>query len=127
MFRTITYGDTPERKRFDRSFTIDATRLDTFTFLADNIENGHTYAVTCNPITNEWSCACPDHKYRNTICKHIWAVWRNRNYARVDAPMVDPVYLEINKNLQVSPTTGSKQLNATATLDGNRLTIVVSL
>jgi transposase-like protein len=38
-----------------------------------NSQSNHgSYLVVKNG--NDWSCDCPDHKYRNVVCKHIYAV-----------------------------------------------------
>jgi len=35
--------------------------------------SGNAYQVTCHPW-GSWECTCPDRRYRNAFCKHMWAV-----------------------------------------------------
>ena len=38
-----------------------------------NSQSGHGI-YTVEKRNHVWECSCPDHTYRNTKCKHIWAV-----------------------------------------------------
>src|SRR5208283_1621025 len=47
-------------------------RLDDVTYSV-NSQSGHgLYTVVKG--SRDWRCSCPDHIYRETKCKHIWAV-----------------------------------------------------
>ena len=35
-------------------------------------QSGNTYQVSTHSWG--WDCTCPDRRYRNTFCKHMWAV-----------------------------------------------------
>ena len=40
-------------------------------FVESETEEGHWYKVT---FDEGWTCTCPNHKFRETECKHIVAV-----------------------------------------------------
>jgi hypothetical protein len=46
-------------------------RLDANTYKVKSQSNGGYYLVT--KANEDWSCECPDYKYRGVVCKHIHA------------------------------------------------------
>ena len=59
-----------------------------------NSQSGHG-VYTVEKRHGVWECSCPDHIYRNTKCKHIWAVefslaLRNEVRSRVIIKPLDP-------------------------------------
>ena len=38
----------------------------------------------------EWTCECPDHKFRQSVCKHIWAVYFSLNLRQRVVTQVQP-------------------------------------
>ncbi len=38
----------------------------------------------------EWTCECPDHKFRQNVCKHIWAVYFSLNLRQRVVAKVQP-------------------------------------
>ena len=48
------------------------TRIDPNTYRVKSQNNNGTYTVFKE--NSEWRCTCPDHKYREVICKHTFAV-----------------------------------------------------
>ena len=58
--------------------------------IKDLIDNGnYTFSFPDKEyITTENSCTCPDHAYRQYICKHMWAV-RFKNSATDDQTLLD--------------------------------------
>jgi len=39
---------------------------------------------------NEWTCECPDHKFRQNVCKHIWGVYFSLNLRQRVVTQVQP-------------------------------------
>lgn len=52
-------------------------RIDADTYRVDSQNGSGSYLVVKNG--KEWACECPDHKFRETVCKHIWAVYFSLN------------------------------------------------
>lgn len=54
-----------------------------------NSQNGNgSYLVVRNG--KEWNCECPDHKYRQAVCKHIYAVYFSLNLRQKVISNVQP-------------------------------------
>lgn len=58
---------------------------------------------------HEWSCTCPDHQTRHTVCKHIWAVkfsiaFKKEVEAKQNRVVLEPV------ELTACPDCGSENL-----------------
>jgi transposase-like protein len=54
-----------------------------------NSQNGNgSYFVTRSG--KDWTCECPDHKYRQMVCKHIYAVYFSLNMRRRVVSQVQP-------------------------------------
>ncbi len=47
-------------------------RVDDFLYVVKS--QSHNGEYTVNKIDNEWTCDCPDNKYRHVKCKHIYAL-----------------------------------------------------
>ncbi len=63
-------------------------RIDSDNYRVDS-QNGHgSYSVVRSG--KEWSCECPDHKYRQSACKHIWSVYFSLNLRQRVITKVQP-------------------------------------
>lgn len=59
-----------------------------------NSQNGNgSYLVVRNG--KEWTCECPDHKYRQVVCKHIWAVYFSLNMRQRVISQVQPTIVAL--------------------------------
>lgn len=63
-------------------------RLDADTYRVNSQNGNGSYIVVKRG--KEWSCGCPDHKSRATVCKHIWAVYFSLNLRQKVATQVQP-------------------------------------
>jgi len=61
-------------------------------YRAKSQSNDRYYDVNNTPIG--WKCSCPDHKFRGTKCKHIWAI-------QISLQMRE----QVKKNLVLGPIT----------------------
>ncbi len=71
-------------------------RIDADTYKVKSQNGNGDYLVVRKG--NEWTCACPDHSNRQTVCKHIWSVYfslhlRERVVAQVQ-PQIESVQPE---------------------------------
>ncbi len=71
-------------------------RIDADTYKVKSQNGNGFYAVVRKG--NEWTCECPDHAQRQTVCKHIWSVYfslhlRERVVAAVQ-PQIESVQPE---------------------------------
>lgn len=63
-------------------------RIDSDTYRVDSQNGNGSYLVVRNG--KEWSCECPDHKHRGTVCKHIWSVYFSFNLRQRVVTQVQP-------------------------------------
>jgi len=69
-------------------------RIDDDTYRVDSQNGNGSYLVVRNG--KEWACECPDHKFRETVCKHIWAVYFSLNMRRRVVSQSQPI-IEVAK------------------------------
>jgi len=63
-------------------------RLDADHYRVQSQTGEGSYLVTKRG--KEWTCECPDHTYRGTVCKHIWAVYFSLNLRQRVVTQVQP-------------------------------------
>lgn len=63
-------------------------RIDADTYRVNSQNGNGSYLVVSNG--KEWACECPDHVYRQTVCKHIWSVYFSLNLRHRVATKVQP-------------------------------------
>ncbi len=63
-------------------------RIDTDTYEVNSQNGNGSYLVVKSG--KEWTCECPDHKYRQTVCKHIWSVYFSLNLRQRVITKVQP-------------------------------------
>jgi len=78
-------------------------RIDADTYKVKSQNGNGSYFVVRKG--REWTCECPDHNHRQTICKHIWAVYFSLNLRYRVVSTVQPI-IE-TKKLQGCPYCGS--------------------
>jgi len=78
-------------------------RIDADTYKVKSQNGDDSYLVVRKG--KEWACECPDHKYRETVCKHIWAVYFSLNLRHRVVTTVQPI-IE-TKKLEGCPHCGS--------------------
>jgi transposase-like protein len=78
-------------------------RIDADTYKVKSQNSNGTYLVVRKG--KEWTCECPDHKLRETVCKHIWAVYFSLNLRHRVVTTAQPV-IEAKK-LEGCPYCGS--------------------
>ena len=64
-------------------------RIDDDTYRVDSQNGNGSYLVVRNG--KEWACECPDHKFRETVCKHIWAVYFSLNMRQRVVSQTKPI------------------------------------
>lgn len=54
-------------------------------------QNGSDVSYLVRRSGKEWACECPDHRFRQMVCKHIWAVYFSLNMRQRVITQVQPV------------------------------------
>lgn len=78
-------------------------RMDADTYKVKSQNGDGSYLVVKK--SKEWTCECPDHKYRERVCKHIWAVYFSLNLRQRVVTTAQPI-IE-TKTIQGCPYCGS--------------------
>ncbi|MFH0849156.1 MAG: SWIM zinc finger family protein, partial [archaeon] len=55
-------------------------RLDSDTYRVFSQSGSGSYLVARQG--SDWTCQCPDHQFRQIICKHIFAVYFSQNFRK---------------------------------------------
>ncbi|HKZ40194.1 MAG TPA: SWIM zinc finger family protein [Candidatus Hodarchaeales archaeon] len=63
-------------------------RIDADNYRVDSQNGNGSYLVTRSG--KEWTCECLDHQRRQTVCKHIWAVYFSLNLRQRVVTQVQP-------------------------------------
>lgn len=63
-------------------------RIDADTYRVNSQNGNGSYLIVRSG--KEWTCECPDHKYRQTVCKHIWSVYFSLNLRQRVITKVQP-------------------------------------
>lgn len=63
-------------------------RIDADHYRVDSQNGNGSYSVVRSG--KEWTCECPDHAYRQTVCKHIWSVYFSLNLRQRVVRQVQP-------------------------------------
>lgn len=78
-------------------------RIDADTYRVKSQNGNGSYLVVRK--RKEWTCECPDHEHRKTVCKHIWAVYFSLNLRHRVVSTVQPTVE--TKKLRGCPSCGS--------------------
>jgi len=81
-------------------------RINPDTYKVKSQNGSGSYLVVRNG--KEWSCECPDHKYRQAVCKHIYAVYFSLNLRQRVISQVQPTI----ETLKIEGCTHCGSLNA---------------
>ena len=59
--------------------------------LSDGSMVGHTPRWTCVIDDNGYTCSCPDHQYRGSMCKHLgcFGIWMGKESTSHAAPTMN--------------------------------------
>jgi len=63
-------------------------RIDADTYRVNSQNGNGSYLVVRSG--KEWTCECPDHQFRQTVCKHIWSVYFSLNLRQRVITKVQP-------------------------------------
>lgn len=66
------------------------TRLDADSYRVGS-QNGEDASYLVKRSGKEWTCECADHRFRQMVCKHIWAVYFSLNMRQRVITQVQPV------------------------------------
>jgi hypothetical protein len=77
LWVNMTLNDLTENLREQRGLEIahkerQVTRIEETLYTVQSQSENGEYAVS--QVDKEWVCECPDNKFRNVKCKHIFAV-----------------------------------------------------
>ncbi len=64
-------------------------RIDADTYRVNSQNGNGSYLVVRSG--KEWTCECPDHEYRQTVCKHIWSVYFSLNLRQRVVTKAQPI------------------------------------
>jgi len=81
-------------------------RIDPDTYKVKSQNGNGSYLVVRKG--KEWTCECPDHKYRQVVCKHIYAVYFSLNLRQRVISQVQPTI----ETLKIEGCTHCGSLNA---------------
>ncbi len=98
-----------EKRREERGLDIahkesQVTRIEETFYTVHSQSGSGEYAVS--QVDHEWVCECPDNKFRNVKCKHIFAV----EFSIALRNAVGNVRIEPIVNLQVCQLCGSNKV-----------------